>query len=462
MVYGEKEHELILAASGDSIWTRRISVYNEERFLSLIKVLRDADVTFTNLETPVHDYKGYPVSYTEGPTALMAEPYIIEEYKWAGFNIVSRANNHCLDWGIEGALATSEVLDRASLVHAGFGRNLGEARAPAYLETKNGRVALISIDTSLTNVTANGNFTPREIAGAAGPELPGRPGTNPLRWETNYVVDSSTLEQLKNVGSSFAGLGKEWAIRNAPTWDVFQKSNWYPESSEAEKGSYVLERRFVEGEKYDLRSRVLKLDYDGNLKSVRDARKQADWVLVTLHHHGFTKSNGHLFPEFLELFARGCIDAGADAFIGHGPHHLQGIELYKDKPIFYSLGNFVFQLNMKKLPADAYEEVGLGGDVTPREFWNKWISALYAESVGPVYLVSVVPVCDFKEGKLSELKLYPIELGYGKPHPWFQSGRPMLTNKEQGQKVIDMMRELSAPYGTKIEFEGEIGVIKPE
>ncbi|MGQ9782076.1 MAG: hypothetical protein ACUVQ8_07525 [Nitrososphaeria archaeon] len=51
--------------------------------------------------------EGYPVSYTEGPTALIAEPYIAEEYKWSGFNVVSRANNHCLDWGIDDALVTS-------------------------------------------------------------------------------------------------------------------------------------------------------------------------------------------------------------------------------------------------------------------------------------------------------------------------------------------------------------------
>ncbi len=37
------------------------------------------------------------------------------------------------------------------------------------------------------------------------------------------------------------------------------------------------------------------------------------------------------------------IDAGADVFVGHGPHVLRGIEIYKGKPIFYSLSNFIFQ-----------------------------------------------------------------------------------------------------------------------
>jgi len=453
--------ELNLIATGDSIWTRRISVYNEERFLSLINLLRSADVTFTNLETPIHAYKGYPVSYAEGPTALMAEPYIAEEYKWAGFNIVSRANNHCLDWGIDGALATSEVLDKVGLAHAGFGRNLGEARAPAYLETRRGRVALISIDMSLTHLTANGNFTPREVACASSPELAGRPGINPLRWETYYVVDDKTLQQLKSLSNNL-GLNREWLTKNEPNWNTFQRSNWTPKRPDPEKEFYFLQRRFVSGDRFDIRSTALTSDFEGNLKSTRNAHRQADWVFVTLHHHGFRKSDGTIFPEVIEQFARACIDAGADGFLGHGPHYCQGIEIYKGKPIFYSLGNFIFQLNMKKLPADAYEEVGLPTDSTPREYWEKWISECYSESVGPVYMVSVVPLCKYQKGALAEVLLYPIELGYGRPHQWHQSGRPMLADMDQAKKVIDMMKEFSAPYGTRIEFEEGVGIIRPD
>ena len=41
--------------------------------------------------------------------------------------------------------------------------------------------------------------------------------------------------------------------------------------------------------------------------------------------------------------AHWAIDQGADLFAGHGPHFLRGIEIYKNRPIFYSLGNFIFQ-----------------------------------------------------------------------------------------------------------------------
>lgn len=43
----------------------------------------------------------------------------------------------------------------------------------------------------------------------------------------------------------------------------------------------------------------------------------------------------------LRRWAREMIDAGADAVVGHGPHVLRGIEFYRDKPIVYSLGNFL-------------------------------------------------------------------------------------------------------------------------
>ena len=46
--------------------------------------------------------------------------------------------------------------------------------------------------------------------------------------------------------------------------------------------------------------------------------------------------------DYQKTLARQYIDAGADAVIGAHPHVLQGIEYYQGKPIFYSLGNFIF------------------------------------------------------------------------------------------------------------------------
>ena len=55
-----------------------------------------------------------------------------------------------------------------------------------------------------------------------------------------------------------------------------------------------------------------------------------------------------------------CIDAGATTYIIHGPHQLRGIDIYKGRPIFYSLGNFIFQNEtIDPMPADYYEKYGL-------------------------------------------------------------------------------------------------------
>ena len=55
------------------------------------------------------------------------------------------------------------------------------------------------------------------------------------------------------------------------------------------------------------------------------------------------------------------VDAGADLFVGHGPHVLRGIEIYKGKPIMYSLGAFIFQNEtLLRLPSENYEPLNLG------------------------------------------------------------------------------------------------------
>ena len=73
--------------------------------------------------------------------------------------------------------------------------------------------------------------------------------------------------------------------------------------------------------------------------------------------------------DFARAFARAAIDAGADIFVGHGSHTPLGIELYKGRPIFYSVGNLIMQNEtLPFFPAIAYERFGLGHDATPADF----------------------------------------------------------------------------------------------
>jgi poly-gamma-glutamate capsule biosynthesis protein CapA/YwtB (metallophosphatase superfamily) len=84
---------------------------------------------------------------------------------------------------------------------------------------------------------------------------------------------------------------------------------------------------------------VTENDLDNVKKEISDAKKISDIVIVSLHS-GIEYSQ--TISQFQQDFARSAIDAGADLLIGHHPHVVQKSEQYKDKWIFYSLGNFVF------------------------------------------------------------------------------------------------------------------------
>ena len=142
MLYEAQSGDLTLVASGDTMITRRLSVFREEGFSRLVQLFREADVGFTNLEMLMHEYEHSPGS--AGGTFTASDPKNLQELEWAGINLVSCANNHSYDYGEGGLLTNLRHLSTSNIVHAGTGRNLSEARAPGYLDTARGRVALIS------------------------------------------------------------------------------------------------------------------------------------------------------------------------------------------------------------------------------------------------------------------------------------------------------------------------------
>ena len=440
------QKDFTIAVTGDTIINRRISVHKEERFLSLIKIIRETDVAFTHLETLIHDYEGseiYPAAES-GWTWMRSPRFVVDELKWAGFDIVSHASNHSLDYSYGGLHSTWKALNEAGLPYAGTGKNLGEARKPAYLETGKGRVALISMCSS---------FTRWARAGEARTDMQGRPGLNPLRF--HYVADAKTLETIMQLAVKLGwwvrNVGQEWLVHPA--------------------GLHHATTKFVEGDQPGISTMVDEEDAEGNLRSIKDAKRQADWVLVHLHNHEWDSEKGLNAPaKFVVDFARACIDAGADVFIGQGSHsRLRGIELYKNKPIFYDPGDFMSMSDtVERLPADFYSSPGLSAKIgsckaTPADAFDARKALPKPLSPPGGYhsarvLGSVVGVCSFGDaGSLNELKLYPV---ITTSEPRSQSERPMLANAEMSKKVIEYLAELSAPFGTKIELENSVGLVK--
>ena len=170
---------------------------------------------------------------------------------------------------------------------------------------------------------------------------------------------------------------------------------------------------------------------------------------------------------FIEEVAKKSIDAGADIFIGHGPHVLRGIEIYKRKPIFYSLGNFIFQNDLiKRQPADLYEKYGLDWNALPADLYDarergrpdstsmgfKWFTEK------PEYWESILIYSKFDQNEPKKIKLYPLELGLEKNRA--NRGRPFLASGKKAEKILTDISKLSEKYQTKIIIKDNYGIIE--
>ena len=167
----------------------------------------------------------------------------------------------------------------------------------------------------------------------------------------------------------------------------------------------------------------------------------------------------------IEEFAHACIDAGADAFISHGPHVLRGIEIYKEKPIFHSLGNFVFQSTLiRRQPSDLFERWGLGINDSTADLYEKREAPPSRFFKETEYWESVVAECIYEDEKLAQLRLFPITLGYELKRPLKEqrtkAGIPRLADGALGRKIIKHISILSSHYGIEIEFKDGIGIVK--
>ncbi|MBI4333012.1 MAG: CapA family protein [Chloroflexi bacterium] len=436
--------EITIAVAGESIISRRISVLTDDRFLSIIKILREADVRFTHLETLIHDYDGpevYPGA--EGGNTWMRSPrFGADELKWAGFDIASLTPNHILDYSYGGLFSTWEALNKAGIVHAGSGRNLGEAREPAYLDTARGRVALVSMCSS---------FAGGARAGEVRRDMNGRPGVNPLRYY--WVAGPENLEAVKRL---FIRMGYHISKGGNKVW-LFNPP-----------GLHNVLTKFVEGDEPGISTVAEEQDVEGNLRAIKDAARQADYVLAHLHSHEWNPDKGSNVPAaFIPPFARACIDAGAHIFISDGREQLKGIEIYKGRPILNSRGNLLGMSDtVTRQPADFYLSPRMGPEVrgwqaTPADAYDareKWVYLNPPKPSPPPVDGCVIPFCSLgQDGKLTELKLYPLRMTR---KPRSMIGLPTLAEGETAERIIAYLGALSAPCGTKIEYKDGKGFVK--
>ena len=391
--------------------------------------IASGDARLVNFEAVVNDGTCPPGALSGGTWAVM-RPDVLPDLLAYGFNGCGCSNNHALDYSKEGLFMTIAALEKAGMKHCGTGKDLQEASAPAFIDTPNGRVAFISV---------NSTFHPDSRAGLTTRLSPGRPGMNLLRWKKKYFVTPAHMATLKEIAAATMLNGSRaldqeagFTAPDAPGTFVFGGISF--ETAEREGRTSWCDPNDLKRLKADISA----------------ARARADAVVVLAHSHCI-RATRYCEPDYyFEEFCRAAIDSGATAVIGGGTHQLKGIEFRNGCPIFYSLGDFVFQNSVTpSVPPDFCEQYGVPLDSTAK------VAHAARSKGGKVGLhtdranfLSVIPKIEVVGGKVVRVTMFPIELHFA--HDWSLNGLPRPADAKASADIEKVLACLSAEYGTKI------------
>lgn len=187
--------------------------------------------------------------------------------------------------------------------------------------------------------------------------------------------------------------------------------------------------------------RPLATDRQRVLSSIREAQRRADIVISYHHNHAYDRSfpkmmmerlpERHFPPRWIKQWAHDQIDAGADIVVLHGAPILQGVEIYRGKPIFYDLGNFIFQLPTRS------------NNVFEPEVWTSAIASVEITPDGQLRSISFAPIVLNQNGR-----------GEG-AEATATRGLPSAATGEQARQILGYIAERSKPYGTHVIIEGD-------
>lgn len=419
-----------VAAVGDVVISRPVS--QQPAFAAVLDLLSSADAVYGNLETVLVDFDrftGAPHPW-QGDWPLSCEPAAAADLKAIGFDLLSRANNHALDWGPEGMRETSRLLDQQGFTHAGTGDTQALARRARFAETPKGRVGLVSCVTTFRET-----MDALDQCGAA----PARPGVSGLALKRFLGLGDATYEQLAAVREALAAAGIVDALCE------FERSG-------GSAPEYCYEMHGAQLESI--------------LRQVRQGKQYSDLMLVALHAHEALTSPDPARPDwepqlpaaFVYEFGRRAIDAGADAVVVTGIHHPGPIEIYNRRPILAGLGNFIWSDVQTPLSADVYEQT----ESQLREAFDRPQRATDADLTllmdNPYFaheesFLSFGAELRFDRGGLAELILHPVDMGYG--DPLSRSGVPRLAAPDKAQRIFERLAAISAPLGTRLRTSAD-------
>jgi poly-gamma-glutamate synthesis protein (capsule biosynthesis protein) len=437
---------------GDAIFHRELSRLTLPGLHEISDFVKTADMAYVNFEmqTP-----SVPVVPNSIPIAMRpaAPPWTLNELENLGFDLFGLASNHCDDYGSAGLLDTVAAFTARGLTFAGSGSNLEQARMPAYRDTAAGRVALICATSSGAehNLASNG-------AGVVGD----RPGTNPLRYQTEYRLEAELFSDLRRIDE---------ALGSAASTRFMVGLGMYPGLDATDDAiARVLGKKFVRSERSEIITTPHPHDVEQISRWIYEARRSADLVIVGLHSHEGAADGWNIAEAagFIPIAARAFVDAGADVVFGHGPHRMRGIEIYKGKPIIYSLGNFLFQDEaFPIIDPEIYAMFNLGRDATPADFhdWRgEWPDGrkrgLHSE---PAFWYSVIARCTFGPRGCEAVRLYPIDMRRDERR--LIRGLPVFADGVMAHNILQELGEMCSTYGTTLEIVEDdpnrpVGLIK--
>ena len=464
------EYGMVMAFTGNLAPQQRFSACRDEKFLKVVELLRDAEVSFTNLEGCIQDGEDFPAYVAgngRGATYLACPPHTVEEVKWMGIKMVYAANNHAADFAEGGILTTIKYFKAGGLGYAGIGPSLTAATAPGYLETPEGTVALI----------AAADWGPRGrmdlpyqmpaavMAADEGPMFKSRPGLNVVRYDAVTLVDRGTLDALRKASQE---LGWEQAKASRRRGGGRDEALIGPSVMGGEQDTdsefHFMGRKFALADRFDFTTAPYQIDLERNYRWIREARRQAEFVVVAFHDQGARRPTEE---EYTRIFAYGAIDAGADIYVNTGCRH-GGIEIYKGKLILHGLPAFFIQNEqVRQVPNHMMARFGLRPDEsTPADF-------LDARDRGEGYGVNIMTSfrnTDFRGSEvhtvhydehrnLKEVRIYPLtKISTG---PRSQLGRPQWDpDTEEAQQVLARAIERSKRFGTKVEPKDGFGIVR--
>jgi poly-gamma-glutamate synthesis protein (capsule biosynthesis protein) len=348
--------------------------------VATISPLLTGDVKFTNFEATVIENE----STHDG--RFLSPPAALDALQALGFNLLALSDNHSFDLKVNGIRNTLQEVKKRNIAHAGIGNNSAEATAPGYLKTPKGTVALVGMASGL--IAEGGSATAT------------RPGVNELRIEAGGKPNESTTLLPPEPG-------------NEPNAEDKQRI----------------------------------------LGAIREARQHADFVVVYEHNHvflnrPFSSIVSEELPErlgpadWLKKWTHEEIDAGADIIVMHGVPVVHGVEIYHGRPIFFDLGNFIFNVPPTDIQLDE-----------------------------PIYWESVVAHVQFQGKNLQSVNFQPIamnKIGQGEPdvrdehtnNLFLQTrGLPKPATGDQARYILQRLVDASRPFGTKIEIKGNAAEI---